>query len=298
MSFTTMLFFIKETLIGMRRSRLMTLIAISIITITLIMMGGFSLILLNLNQMTNDISSKLDVRIFLKKELTVNDVQNFQTKLASVNGIATVEFIDKTVAWQSFLESYDHLKLDDYIDKNPLSHSLVVTMGNYRQLQPFLQYLKRFDSVIDDVVYGGKLADRVAVVSTVLKISGTILILMMVIASLFIIANTIRLTVIARNEEINIMRLVGATDLFIKFPFIFEGLMIGLIGSLFALGVIVVVYKSFIVYSNSVMPFISLISQFNDVFLIYLLIISMGTLIGMGGAYMSISKSLKVQRPC
>ena len=208
----------------------MTFIAIATVSISLIILGLFLLISVNLGKVTKDIASKLEIRFFLKSNLAIEDIQLFRRKLKAIDGVKDVTFINNSTAWKSFQQDYSHLNLTEYISTNPLPHSLNIKLERAKDIQPILLYIKRFDTIIDDIVYGGELANRVEIFRRIMTVSGWSLILLLVLASLFIIVNTIRLTVIARDEEISIMQLVGATKRFIKGPFLIEGFILELLG--------------------------------------------------------------------
>ena len=289
------IFFIKETLIGLKRSSLMTVIAIATVSITLILLGLFMLISANLGKVTEDIASKLEIRLFLKPNLKIEDIQLFRRKLKAVDGIKDVVFINNATAWKSFQSDYSHLDLTQYMTENPLPHSLNIKLEAAQDMKSIILYIKRFDTIIDDIVYGGELADRVDVFRQVMAVSGWSLITLLILASLFIIVNTIRLTVIARGEEISIMQLVGATDRFIKGPFLIEGFIIGIIGATISVSFLYFIYAIVIHQLIDKMPFFPFITDDSALYYIYGFVLLAGASIGMLGAYISVSRSLKVR---
>jgi cell division transport system permease protein len=288
-------FFIKETFTGLCRSGLMSLVAIATVTITLIVLGMFLLISANLSKVTDDIVSKLEIRIFLKSNLKIEDIQLFKRKLRAIDGIKNVTFINSNTAWKDFKQDYKHLNFTEYVAENPLPHSLNVKLKKSQNIKPVILYLKRFDTLIDDIVYGGELADRVDVFRKFMFISGWSLIVLLILASLFIIVNTIRLTVIARQEEISIMRLVGATDTFIKCPFLLEGFVIGCIGGATSVGFLYLIYSLLIQQAIQKMPFIPFVTNTTSLYYIYGFVLGIGTIIGTLGAYISVTRSLKTR---
>ncbi|MEK9726728.1 MAG: permease-like cell division protein FtsX [Candidatus Margulisiibacteriota bacterium] len=292
-NFNTFIFFLKETFIGFKRSTLMTLIAIATVSVTLIILGLFMLISANLGKVTQDIVSRLEIRLFLKSNLTVEDIQLFRRKLKSIDGVKDVVFINNATAWNKFQDNYSHLNLKEYISENPLPHSLNLQLNRAKDLNSIILYIKRFDTIIDDIVYGGELANRVEIFRRVMFVSGWSLIALLILASLFIIVNTIRLTVMARDEEISIMQLVGATNRFIKGPFLIEGFIIGVFGATIAVGFLYFSYSIIIYQLIEKMPFFPFISNHSTLFYIYGFVLLSGAFIGMLGAYISVSKSLK-----
>ncbi len=289
------IFFIKETLIGLKRSSLMTVIAIATVSITLVLLGLFMLISANLGKVTEDIASKLEIRLFLKSNLKIEDIQLFRRKLKAVDGIKDVVFINNSTAWKSFQSDYSHLDLTQYMTENPLPHSLNIKLEAAQDMKSIILYIKRFDTIIDDIVYGGELADRVNVFRQVMAVSGWSLITLLILASLFIIVNTIRLTVIARGEEISIMQLVGATDRFIKGPFLIEGFIIGIIGAAISVSFLYFIYAIVIHQLIDKMPFFPFITDDASLYYIYGFVLLSGATIGMLGAYISVSRSLRVR---
>lgn len=295
MSLNAALFFIRETLIGLKRSSLMTIIAIATVSITLILLGLFMLISANLGKVTEDIASKLEIRLFLKPNLKIEDIQLFRRKLKAIDGIKDVVFINNSTAWESFQNDYSHLDLKKYIDQNPLPHSLNIRLEATQDIKSIILYVKRFDSLIDDIVYGGELADRVDVFRRIMSIGGWSLIMLLILASLFIIVNTIRLTVIARDEEISIMQLVGATHRFIKGPFLIEGFIIGILGATVSVVFLYFIYYIVIRQLIEKMPFFPFITDDALLYYIYGFVLFAGAVIGMLGAYISVSRSLKMR---
>jgi cell division transport system permease protein len=290
-----LLFFMKETFIGLRRSSLMTLIAVFTVSVTLILLGMFMLISANLGKVTKHITSRLSIQLFLKPNLNIEEIQLFRRRLKSVEGIKDVEFINSDTAWKTFQSDYSHLNLDNYVSNNPLPHSLKIKLESKQDITPIILYIKRFDTIIDDIVYGGELAERVDVFRRVMSVSGWSIIGLLILASLFIIVNTIRLTVIARAEEISIMQLVGATNQFIKGPFLIEGFIIGVVGASISVGTLYMLYSLVIHQLVEKMPFFPFITDEASLYYIYTFVLLAGASIGMLGAYISVSRSLKVR---
>ena len=219
----------------------------------------------------------------------------FRRRLNAIEGIKEVVFINSKTAWDSFQSDYSHLNLSKYIVDNPLPHSLNIKLDDAQDIKPIILYVKRFDTIIDDIVYGGELAERVDVFRRVMDIGGWSLIGLFILASLFIIVNTIRLTVIARGEEISIMQLVGATNRFIKGPFLIEGFIIGIVGATLAVGLLYFIYAIVINQLVDKMPFFPFITDESSLYYIYTFVLLSGASIGMLGAYISVSRSLKVR---
>ena len=130
------------------------------------------------------------------------------------------------------------MDLTGYLDRNPLPASLEVSLVDPREYQPVVDLLSSHEEVVEDVVEVQQLIQRLTSVTDVLRTGGFVVLVLVGFVVLFIIVNTIRLAVVARREEIEIMRLVGASDAFIRWPFIFEGAIVGLLGAALALGIL------------------------------------------------------------
>ena len=294
MIFRNMSFFFSEALIGMRRAGLMTLISMVTITVSLIMFGVFLIVTVNLNHLADYVSSKLEIRVFLHDTMTRKEIARFQQDLLAMNAVKSVSFIDKKDAWKQFHENHQNMPLDSVVHINPLPHAFRVVLVDNQSIKMLSQRLMRMQTYVSDVVYGGAMAERLHSISQLIRLAGLVLVVFLTLSTLFIIVNTIRLTVINRQEEITIMKLVGATNPFISGPFIIEGLILGAGGALFSVCILKSLYLFFSHKIQNVLPYLPLV--YDDLILrnIYLFVLLIGSLLGLIGAYISISKSLKV----
>lgn len=286
-------FFLSEAIINIRRLGLMTLISIMTITIALIILGVFFLLTANLNNLANFISSKLEIRVYLKDGLSVEEIREFQTRLAEIPEVKEIVFIDSDTAWEQFKKNFQTLELDGIIEENPLPHALNIYLRHNTGMAKTAQFLKTgFPNYIDDVGYMGVIAERIEGLTKLIKAGGVLLIGFLTIATLFIVVNTIRLTVIARQQEIEIMQLVGATDHFIRWPFIIEGVLMGLCGGITSAVILRFTYLFMATRIQESLPFIPLVFDTFRLQFIYWSVIIIGAGLGFLGAYISISKSL------
>ena len=148
--------------------------------------------------------------------------------------VKSVEYITKDAAlvqWREHLKEQGEDDLTRYLDVNPLHASLNVKLVNASVFAEVVSALRNEEPVVEKVKEQQQLADQVVTVTNVLRTAGTVILVVIAFIVLFIIVNTIRLAVVARAEEIEIMRLVGASDAFIRWPFVFEGAMVGLLGA-------------------------------------------------------------------
>lgn len=290
--FRDMMFFISEACIGMRRSGIMIFISIATITVSLIIFGIFLLLSVNINNLANFISSKLEIRVYLKQGLSQEEMDTFRRRITTMADVKEVQFVDKETAWVQFQENFKGMDLSDVMDQNPLPDSFRIFLLKNDQIPMLARYLKGF-SQVEDVGYMGPIAQRIELVSRFTKVAGLALVCLLTAATLLITVNTIRLTVIARQNEITIMHLVGATHTFIRWPFIIEGLIMGLVGSVIAVIVLKFFYLFFTIRFQTTIPYFPLVFDSFTLNMIYGFVALVGTFLGVLGAYISVSKSLK-----
>ncbi len=295
MSLSDLEFFIIEALIGMRRSSVMMLIAIATVSVSLVVFGLFLLLTVNISHLTNFMSDKLEIRVFLKENLTPNEINVFQESIAKLNGVREVTFISKNQAFKMLKESYANIQFDDLLEQNPLPNSIRVKLNDNSNIQNVAQTLRDHTYYAEDVQYGGIVAERIQVVSQIIRVAGIVLVGLLSLATLLIVFNTIRLTILARTNEITIMHLVGATEGFIKGPFLVEGLIMGLLGAVLAIVFLKSTYVTFAIQFQNAIPFFPLV--FNEATLnkVYFTVGFTGPALGILGAYLSVSKTIKAQ---
>ena len=218
-----LLFFIQEAFIGMKRSSLMIVISLATIFISLVCFGFFLIINLNLLDMSDHLHSKLEIRVFLKSTLTKKEISYFESNVGRIAGVESVEFVDKKVAWKNFKQDYSNLNLETLAIDNPLPHALTVTIVKNASVDKVARLISGYTPYVDDVVYGSDIAKSIQDLSRFVIYLGGGLVGVLSLATFLIVINTIRLTIMNRSDEIEIMKLVGATDQFVMGPFLLEG---------------------------------------------------------------------------
>jgi cell division transport system permease protein len=236
---------------------------------------------------------KLEIRAFIKDGTELADIEILKREVEKIPGVKRIEYIEKELAWMRFKGEYQNtLSFKGVLNFNPLPDSFTIKVNNIEDIETVANYLKNY-KLIDDIRYGGDLAERIKKFSDTLRIFGIILVTVLGLATLMIVVNTIRLTVIARQNEITIMQLVGATDSFIKWPFIIEGILIGVFGAIFSLLALKIGYTLFIVKISQAIPFLPMVPENTTINLVYMSVIITGIFLGIFAAYISVSKSLK-----
>ena len=228
---------------GFWRNAVMSLAATATMVLMLLLLAGFWIIQTGLLAGLQFTEQKVEVVGYLQPNAQDNQVQVLKGRLEAMPEVAAVTYVDRETALANFRASMAAQGREDltrYLDSNPLYASLEVKLVDPTNVRAVGEAM-RADPIIRNVINIEDLVDRVLTVTNILRTAGTVVLIVVGLIALFIIINTIRLAVVARAEEIEIMRLVGASDAFIRWPFVFEGAFVGLLGALLALGVLAAV---------------------------------------------------------
>ena len=228
---------------GFWRNAVMSLAATATMVLMLLLLAGFWIIQTGLLAGLQFTEQKVEVVGYLQPNAQANQIDALRTRLEAMPEVASVTYVDRDAALERFRSSMAAQGREDltrYLDSNPLYASLEVKLIDPTNVRAVGDAL-RADPSIRNVINIEDLVERVLTVTNLLRTAGTVVLVIVGVIVLFIIVNTIRLAVVARSEEIEIMRLVGASDAFIRWPFVFEGAFVGLLGALLALGVLAAV---------------------------------------------------------
>jgi cell division transport system permease protein len=278
---------------GFWRNGVMSIAASATMAFMLTLLAGFWVVQTGLSAGLDFVESKVQVRAFIKDDAATADINALQVKVAAMPEVAGVDFITKDQALADFTAreaQAGHEDLVKYLDSNPLHASLDIRLKDPKQHGDVVDLLTGA-SVVDHVLPVEDVVDRLLAVTNVIRTIGLILLAAVGITVLFIVVNTIRLAVVARATEIEIMRLVGASDAFVRWPFIFEGALVGFIGA----GV------TLLLYAVAAEPLSGVLAQYFEVPPLALsaltreiLVLTLGTGLGLGsiGAWLSVRRYL------
>ena len=265
-------------------------------TITLILVAVAIVCACNIDNATKVIEDELTIVIYLKKDVTDEQIQNIKDDLNSQRNVSEVVYKSKD-EWKMEMSKYDDAfkTVLDYLDENPLLNSFVVKVKDVKKLSDTSEYIKSIDGV-DTVKYGEGMVETVISVFDVVQKVVIVIVIALVLVTGFLISNTIKLTIFSRRNEIEIMRLVGASNIAIKLPFLFEGFIIGIIGAI--IPVCITIYGYVILYSRLhgklFSNLIMLIKPYNFVFAVSGILVAIGALVGMYGSIIAVRKYLKI----
>ena len=277
----------------------LSLASISCITITLVVVAASIIITYNVENFAESIRKDVTIVVFLEKEVTDKEIKQIEKEIKDTNNIEKLEFISKKQAAENTKKENEIFEtiVDGWTEEtNPLLDSFKIKVKDVDSIKDTVDKIKKIKKV-DIVNYGEDIVDQLLVVFKVIeKISiGTVIALILVTA--FLITTTIKLAIFARKTEIEIMRLVGASNIAIKIPFIIEGLFIGLLGSIIPIIITVIGYNKLYeffggkLFSSSLAK---LIEPTPFVINISLLLVVIGMLVGMIGSYKAVKKHLKI----
>ena len=288
-------YFLRETAHSLIHNKFMAIASVLTVTLSMFILGVFLAVVLNMNHMAGYLESQVEMSVYLKDGLTTEQVMGVGQRLKALPDLSDLSFTNKDQAMEEFRERLgDQAAILDAVNGNPLPSSYRLSFIRPDSLKEAAAQVSQYAEV-ESVQYGQDIIEQLYKVSQAIRVSGIILIVFLAGAELFIISNTIRLTVFARRREIQIMKYVGATNGFIRWPFLFEGMIIGLVGSGIASAVLWELYKVMLNEAAAAgLLFIPFIGIYPFMLHVTLLLLGAGILIGMLGSAISIRKYMKV----
>ncbi|MGN9163722.1 permease-like cell division protein FtsX [Tissierellaceae bacterium HCP3S3_D8] len=284
---------------GMWRNRGMGLASVSSIAAVLMILGVVLILILSINSLVMDTQEKFDeIEIFLNDDITDKELIAIEDMARNKAGVASVTFKSKDEALDSLKNRWedDAYLLEGLEEENPLPNSYVIKLDNIEYADDIVRDAKEMGG-IKRIQYHKDIIDKLMIFANYVRIGGIAIIAALVSVSIFIISNTIKLTVTSRSREISIMKYVGATNGYIKGPFVIEGILFGLLGALISIVVIYYSYGYFFdlvnetLYSLFTIMLVPPTKIFKDISIMF---ISIGAGIGALGSLVSMKRFLNV----
>ncbi len=273
----------------------MTIASIGTVAVTMIIFGIFMLVASNLTTMAGNLESQVEMSVYLQDEITSEEVSVLGQQLMELDGVASVVYVSKEEGLQRLKEWYGEnndflagLEMD-----NPLRNAFELRTEQPEQVLDVAPIIETYNGVAE-VVYGRGVVEQLFSLTRLVRLIAIGLMLGLASAATFIIANTIRITVFARRREINIMKYVGATDWFIRWPFVIEGMVLGFIGSLISAGLVSWLYGLAVTNLQVSMPFLPLVKPWPVLLVMSGWLLLLGMTIGVLGSALSLRRFLKV----
>lgn len=305
MKFSTILRHMREGAKNIIRNGWMTFASMSSIFISLFILGVFVLLAMNVNSMADQIESKVQIRVFLQTDVEEAKITELQNKIGNNPAVSKVTLVSKEEGLKLLREAMGEENgdwLEGYSnDNNPLPVSYTVEVYDPQTIE---QVAAQIDSInkadesnpIFRIKYGQGTVETLFKVTNAVRNIGFVIVIGLGVTAMFLISNTIKMTIIARRREIGIMKLVGATNTFIRWPFFIEGALIGFLSSILTTAAVLAGYSQIIKLTklDLSLMLVNLIPLKEAGFTTALLIIGIGTLIGIWGSTISVRKYLKV----
>ncbi len=277
------------------RNAWMTTASITTILVGLFIAGLVIILISNVNYFVDQVESELLIKVFLEKDLPLDQKVILEERLESHPLVETVRYIDteegKKIIQEQFGEDADVLEgldLDEI-----LWDGYEITVYDAEQINLVAQALEDFEG-IDEIVYGKEYISDLLRMTEIVKSVGIVLAFIVSIASTFVIFNTVRLTVMMRKDEISIMRYVGATNWFIRWPFILEGWIIGLLGALLASGGLIWAYNKLAVWFVNNIQYVQIVPIDIVTKNVLIVLCAGGSILGIFGSTLSMRKFLRL----
>lgn len=296
MRISTVKFFIQDSLKSLRRNKTISTASAATVAATLFILGIFLLAILNVKQGIIEVESKVEVKVFLKDDITTKQQNELEKKIKAVDGVVDVAYESKTQAMDKFKKQLgdQNKSLVDGLEKdNPMPNSFIVKVERPEVVSAVVNGIKGTEG-IDTIKDGREVIDKLIAITRTMKWIGSIIFIVLIGVSLFLIGNTIKLTLYSRRREIGIMKYIGATDWFIRWPFIIEGMIIGILGGVIADLALFYAYKIAYVKVSTGLMMIQLVSPQYVLTTILGLFLLSGMIIGSLGSILSIRKFLAV----
>lgn len=283
-------YFVKEGFKNLWNNSIMSAASVLVMICCMILTGGAMLISLNINNALESVEHRNSMTVFLKKDISKTEVSEAGKKIALVPNILKCEYYSSEQAVEKYKDVLGELYEIVQEGENPFPEAYHITMEDlslYQQTVSRIKAISNVESVSDRSETAKKLSDFNNLVAK----AGICIVLSLGVVSLFIISNTIKITMHSRRFEISIMKSVGATNGFIRAPFIIEGMAIGLISAIISTGILYLIYNSMFELINGILPFHSI--AFVDIFwYVFGSFAASGLLFGIVGGLISIKRYL------
>ena len=295
MKISTAEYFITESINSIRRNGLMSLASLMTVALSLLILGVFIILVMNLNHMASVVESQVQVTVYLQDTLKELEIRETGTRITKLPGVTRVNFIAKEEAMNRFKQRLGEQQglLAELGEANPLPNSFEVKVDRPDRVKQIALAISQFKGV-EAARYGQEVVEQLFSLTRMVRIFGMVLILFLGLAALFIIVNTIRLTVFARRREIGIMKYVGATDWFIRWPFIIEGVLLGFLGACIAILPLTQFYSMLTGQVYESLAFLPLLPKYPFMGYVNIFLLFAGVAIGALGSVISVKKFLKV----
>lgn len=287
-------YFFREALNSLSRNRLLTFATISTVSICILILGMAVLITINAGSFMNRLESDVQIIAYLDKSLTKSQVQDVEEQLKAFPEVESVDFVSREEGLKKLEKSISENKYDlgKTLPENPLPHTYDVKAKDPHVVPQLAAEIDKIHGVYK-VNYGKGVVERLFQVTRWVRITSIVVIGLLGFGAIFLISTTIRLAIYARRREIYLMKLIGATDGFIRWPFFIEGIILGVLGSLVAIVILGLAYGTLVRHTAS-MVFLPLVAGSDAFVNLYGGLLLTGAVLGVLGTIISVNRFLDV----
>ena len=296
MSGASFRYLVKEGFRNTWTNRMMSIASICVLLSCLVLIGSASMIFLNIDSLVQKIENENVIMVYIDDEATDADIDELGIELQNLNNVQKIEFVAKEDAWAEQIATMDEAQAEfftEQTDEIPLPDAYKVTVKDLEQFTSTVKQIKKLDH-IDTVRQNTDLAKKLAKISNGISIISIVIISVLFAISLFIISNTIKLTVYSRRLEISIMKSVGATNSFVQLPFVVEGIILGVVAGVMSLFAVWGIYELAISRFGDVFSSIGLepLNFMNYAWIMLGVFVAIGIVSGVGGSLITMRKYL------
>jgi len=295
MLINTIIYYFREAATSLVRNSWLTVASVGTIIISLLILGSSVLLVLNVREMASAMESSLEITVFLKDDVKQERLKTLEEEIEFVPGVTVATFVTKEQALVDLKESFGDKAelLNGLEDDNPLPNSFTVKTREAKMVPEAARQLVELEGV-EQVRYGQGVVEKLLALTHWVRIWGSLALLVLGVAAVLLIATTIRMSVFARRREIGIMKSLGATNIFVRMPFMLEGMIIGLTGGLIAALLINYGYLSLLNKILISLPFIQLVDNPDIIYQVLGGLLGAGLIIGTLGSAISLRRYLRV----
>lgn len=278
----------------MSRNRILSIATISTVAVCVLILGMAVLMTINAGNMMTHLESDIEIIAYLDKELEAGQVAEIKAELEEIQGVQSIEFRSKDEALEYLQESFarDEYDLKATLGENPLPDAFVVKADDPHQVPQIAALVEKIAG-ITGAKYGKGVVENLFTATRWIRIISLVFIVLLSLGAVFLIATTVRLAIFARRKEIYLMKLIGSTDWFIRWPFFIEGIILGFLGAGIAILFLAAGYGSIISHVDNVL-FLPLVTSADMLVRLYVTLIAVGGVLGVLGTLISVNRFLDV----
>ena len=289
---------IRDAFRSVFRNFALSLASIMCITITLLVVAVAMILSINVNNLTEKIEKDVTIVAFLDVNIKESRIEKVKEEISDINNIESITFQSKEDIADEMMESspvYKSIMSSWSREESPLQDTYLIKVDNIEKIKDVATKIEKIDDV-NLVKYGEGMVEQLVSIFNVIKNTTVIIVLALVLVTAFLISNTIKITITSRRREIEIMRLVGASNINIKMPFLFEGLIIGVLGSIVPIVAVIYGYTAMYAHLNGYLftPLLTLVVANPFVYFTSLTLLVIAVVVGVYGSLKAVRKYLKI----